>query len=44
MVPGYYVAACLLDTDDPSKVLARSASPLLFPSAERRGGYVPNVT
>lgn len=44
MVRGYCVGACLLDKDDPSKVLARTASPLLFPSAEQRGGYVPNVT
>jgi predicted GH43/DUF377 family glycosyl hydrolase len=44
MVRGYCIGACLLDKDDPSKVLARTASPLLFPSAEQRGGYVPNVT
>lgn len=29
---------------NPAKVLARTHSPLLFPSAEQRGGYVPNVT
>jgi len=44
MVRGYCVGACLLDKADPSKVLARTPSPLLFPSAEQRGGYVPNVT
>jgi len=44
MVRGYCVGACLLDRDDPSKVLARTPSPLLFPSKEERGGYVPNVT
>jgi len=44
LVRGYCVGACLLDKQDPSKVLARTASPLLFPSAEQRGGYVPNVT
>lgn len=44
MVRGYCVGACLLDKDDPSRVLARTPSPLLFPSAEQRGGYVPNVT
>lgn len=44
MVRGYCVGACLLERDDPSKVLARTPSPLLFPSAEQRGGYVPNVT
>lgn len=44
MVRGYCVGACLLDKTDPGKVLARTPSPLLFPSAEQRGGYVPNVT
>ena len=44
MIRGYCVGACLLDKSDPSKVLARTPSPLLFPSAEQRGGYVPNVT
>ncbi|WP_294235861.1 glycoside hydrolase family 130 protein [uncultured Sphingomonas sp.] len=44
MIRGYCVGACLLDKDNPSKVLARTPSPLLFPSAEQRGGYVPNVT
>jgi predicted GH43/DUF377 family glycosyl hydrolase len=44
MVRGYCVGACLLDKDNPAKVLARTHSPILFPSAEQRGGYVPNVT
>lgn len=44
MVRGYCVGACLLDKADPSKVLARTPSPLLFPTGEQRGGYVPNVT
>jgi predicted GH43/DUF377 family glycosyl hydrolase len=44
LVRGYCIGACLLDKHDPSKVLARTPSPLLFPSAEQRGGYVPNVT
>jgi predicted GH43/DUF377 family glycosyl hydrolase len=44
MVRGYCVGACLLDKDDPSKVLKRTPAPLLFPSNEERGGYVPNVT
>jgi predicted GH43/DUF377 family glycosyl hydrolase len=44
LIRGYCIGACLLDKDDPSKVLKRTASPLLFPSAEQRGGYVPNVT
>ncbi len=44
LVRGYCIGACLLDKDDPAKVLKRTPSPLLFPSAEQRGGYVPNVT
>jgi predicted GH43/DUF377 family glycosyl hydrolase len=44
LVRGYCVGACLLDKADPTKVLARTPSPLLYPSAELRGGYVPNVT
>ncbi|OWK31061.1 glycoside hydrolase family 130 protein [Sphingomonas dokdonensis] len=44
MIRGYCIGACLLDRADPSRVLARTPSPLLFPSAEQRGGYVPNVT
>ena len=44
MVRGYCVGACLLDKANPAKVLARTPSPLLFPSNEQRGGYVPNVT
>ena len=44
MIRGYCVGACLLDKDNPAKVLGRTHSPLLFPSAEQRGGYVPNVT
>lgn len=43
LVRGYCVGACLLDKHDPSIVLARTPSPLLFPSGEQRGGYVPNV-
>ena len=44
LIRGYCIGACLLDKDDPSRVLKRTAAPLLFPSAEQRGGYVPNVT
>ncbi|MFL0587155.1 glycosidase [Sphingomonas sp. ABOLG] len=44
LVRGYSIGACLLDKADPSRVLLRTASPLLFPSAEQRGGYVPNIT
>ncbi len=43
-IRAYCIGACLLDKADPSRVLARTPSPLLFPSAEQRGGYVPNVT
>ncbi|MBB4859130.1 putative GH43/DUF377 family glycosyl hydrolase [Novosphingobium chloroacetimidivorans] len=44
LVRGYAIGACLLDKQDPSRVLARTHAPLIFPSAEHRGGYVPNVT
>jgi predicted GH43/DUF377 family glycosyl hydrolase len=44
LVRGYCIGACLLDKDDPSRVLKRTRAPLVFPSAEHRGGYVPNVT
>lgn len=44
LVRSYAIGACLLDKHDPTRVLARTHSPLVFPSAERRGGYVPNVT
>jgi len=36
-------SACLLDRNDPSKLLARLKQPLLRPGPEARGGYVPNV-
>jgi predicted GH43/DUF377 family glycosyl hydrolase len=39
----YSIGALLLDLDDPRKVLARSATPFLIPTGERRDGYVPNV-
>ncbi|MEJ5978252.1 glycoside hydrolase family 130 protein [Novosphingobium sp. PS1R-30] len=44
LVRGYAIGACLLDKEDPSRVLARTRAPVVFPSAEQRGGYVPNVT
>ncbi|EIZ80584.1 hypothetical protein WSK_0863 [Novosphingobium sp. Rr 2-17] len=44
LVRGYAIGACLLDKADPSRLLARTHAPLIFPSAEQRGGYVPNVT
>jgi predicted GH43/DUF377 family glycosyl hydrolase len=39
----YSIGAALLDKHDPSKVLARSAEPLLRPEPSEREGYVPNV-
>ena len=39
----YSIGAALLDKHDPSKVLARTALPILSPSDEDREGYVPNV-
>lgn len=39
----YCIGACLLDKDDPSKVLARITMPLIQPSEAERYGYVPNV-
>ncbi|PHN05524.1 glycoside hydrolase family 130 protein [Flavilitoribacter nigricans] len=39
----YSLGACLLDLDDPSKVIARLEEPLLYPNEEEREGYVPNV-
>ncbi len=39
----YCIGACLLDKDDPSKVLARITVPLIRPSEAQRYGYVPNV-
>ena len=42
-VRNYCLGVCLLDRDDPSKLLARMTRPLIQPSAEQRYGYVPNV-
>nr|WP_284052588.1 glycoside hydrolase family 130 protein [Stakelama marina] len=42
-VRNYCIGACLLDRDDPSKLLARTRSPILTPSSRARNGYVPNV-
>ncbi|MCQ1800072.1 glycosidase, partial [Neorhizobium galegae] len=39
----YAIGAALLDKKDPSKVLARSAEPLVRPEPSEREGYVPNV-
>jgi predicted GH43/DUF377 family glycosyl hydrolase len=43
VVRNYCIGACLLDKDDPSKVLARTPRPLLEPAQDNRNGYVPNV-
>ncbi len=39
----YSIGAILLDKDNPSKIIARLAGPLLTPNEEERDGYVPNV-
>ncbi len=39
----YSLGAVLLDLDDPSRVIARSTSPLLQPSGDLQDGYVPRV-
>lgn len=39
----YSIGAILLDRDNPSRVLGRTARPVLEPLDEERDGYVPNV-
>ncbi|MDB5540914.1 MAG: glycosidase [Devosia sp.] len=39
----YAIGAALLDKADPTKVIARSREPLVYPDASQREGYVPNV-
>ena len=39
----YSIGAVLLDKKDPSKILARSREPLVYPEPTEREGYVPNV-
>lgn len=39
----YAIGAVLLDKDDPSKVLGRTAKPLVTAAEQDREGYVPNV-
>ncbi len=43
-VRNYCIGACLLDKEDPSKLLARTVWPLVRPTPAARYGYVPNVT
>lgn len=39
----YSIGAILLDLEDPSRVIGELAEPLLWPNADERDGYVPNV-
>ena len=39
----YAIGACLLDRDDPARLLARLRHPLLSPDARHWAGYVPNT-
>lgn len=39
----YSIGAVLLDKDDPSKVIGRTAEPILAAADQDREGYVPNV-
>lgn len=39
----YAIGAMLLDKEDPSKVLGRTAQPIISPADDTRDGYVPNV-
>lgn len=39
----YCLGACLLDLDDPRKIIGRLKEPLLLPIEGERAGYVPNV-
>lgn len=39
----YSIGAVLLDKNDPSKIIARSREPLVYPEGTEREGYVPNV-
>jgi predicted GH43/DUF377 family glycosyl hydrolase len=43
VVRSYAIGVCLLDKDDPSKVIGRLAAPLVRPGPVGRAGYVPNV-
>lgn len=39
----YCLGACLLDLEDPRKIIGRLREPLLLPIEGERAGYVPNV-
>ena len=42
-VRNYCIGACLLDKQNPSKLLGRVTIPVLRPMPDERSGYVPNV-
>ena len=42
-VRNYCIGACLLDKQDPAKLLGRVTIPVLRPIPDERSGYVPNV-
>lgn len=39
----YSIGACLLDLDDPTRMIGELAQPLLTPGPDEQDGYVPNV-
>jgi predicted GH43/DUF377 family glycosyl hydrolase len=39
----YCIGACLLDLEQPERVIGQLAEPFLIPNEEEREGYVPNV-
>jgi predicted GH43/DUF377 family glycosyl hydrolase len=43
VVRSYAIGVCLLDRDDPTRVIGRMAAPLVRPGPVGRAGYVPNV-
>lgn len=42
-VRNYCIGACLLDKNDPAKLIGRTRQPLVSTSPKDRDGYVPNV-
>jgi predicted GH43/DUF377 family glycosyl hydrolase len=42
-VRNYCIGACLLDKQNPAKLLGRVTIPVLRPTPDERSGYVPNV-
>jgi predicted GH43/DUF377 family glycosyl hydrolase len=39
----YCISACLLEREDPTKLIGHLGEPLLIPAEDEREGYVPNV-